>query len=143
MLPDSVILDHVAVAVPDIEQAKTFYQSLGLKFDTPHEIVASQAVETAFAAVDENCHLELLMPVGETGPIHQFLSKKGPGIHHLCFKVKDLKLMTEKLTQQGCRFLYDSAQSGANNKLINFIHPKSSGGVLIELSQDCISPEAL
>ena len=134
MLGEDSVLDHVAVAVSDLSKAKSFYELLGLKFEDKTEIVASQGVETAFAAIDQTAKLELLYPHGEDGPIHKFLDKKGPGLHHLCFRVKDVKEKTEELKTKGIKLLYEEPVAGAHNCLVNFIHPKSSGGVLIEIS---------
>jgi methylmalonyl-CoA/ethylmalonyl-CoA epimerase len=130
-----LVLDHVAIAVKDLEQAVKRYEILGLKFSTEREVVASQGVKTAFAPIDQHAHLELLMPFGESGPIHQYLQKKGEGIHHLCFRVDDIESKSRELTAQGMVLLYEKAQTGAHDCLVNFIHPKSTGGVLIEISQ--------
>ena len=128
-------LDHVAVVVGDIDQAISIYQDLGLEFSPEREIIESQGVQTAFATIDQNAHLELLTPHGENGPIHKFLERKGEGIHHLCFRVKDVTLKTEELTKKGYTLIHENPIKGANNCLVNFIHPKSTKGVLIEISQ--------
>ena len=132
-LPDGV-LDHVAVAVEDLEKSKEIYRHLGLVFDQEHEIVEAEGVETAFAPISGETNLELLSPHGEDGPIHRFLKKRGPGIHHLCFRVSDVKKTCEHLTELGYRLLKPEPTLGAGGKLVNFIHPKSTGGVLIEVS---------
>ena len=106
-----------------------------LKFLGEKEIVAEQEVETLFAQVDKNTKLELLAPLNGKGPIQQFLDKKGPGMHHLCFRVEDVVEKANELKKNGFRLLYDEPKVGAHNCLVNFIHPKSTGGVLIELSQ--------
>ncbi len=128
-------LDHVAVAVTDLDAAQAFYKSLGLVFEDKREIVASEGVITAFAPMDTHAHLELLAPHGADGPIHQYLLKKGPGIHHLCFRVPDVEAKCKELAAGGVKLIYDKPRPGANNCLVNFIHPKSTGGVLIELSE--------
>lgn len=128
-------LDHVAIAVEDLDKSQKLYELIGFQFETHREVVESQAVETAFAYVDSNSKIELLCPHGEDGPIHKFLQKNGPGIHHLCFRVSDIEAKTKELREAGLRFIYESSQSGAGGCLVNFIHPKSTGGVLIELSQ--------
>lgn len=132
-VPDGV-LDHVAVAVEDLEKAKEVYGHLGLKFNSEHEIVESEGVETAFAPIADGANLELLSPHGEDGPIHQFLKKRGPGIHHLCFRVSDVKAACEHLRGLGYQLIKPEPTIGAEGKLVNFIHPKSTGGVLIEVS---------
>lgn len=136
MLPDKdCLLDHVAIAVSDLEKSVKIYEDLGLHFAPEREVVESQGVTTAFAAIDENAHIELLCPYGEDGPIHKYIEKKGEGIHHLCFKVPDVEKKAKELRDKGYVLLYDKASMGAGNCLVNFIHPKSTGGVLIEISQ--------
>lgn len=128
-------LDHVAIAVSDIDFAQKRWEALGLTFSPEREVVESQLVTTAFAPIDEHAHVELLCPYGEGGAIKKFIEKNGEGIHHLCFKVPDVKAKMEELKTHGFRFIYEEATVGANNCLVNFIHPKSTGGVLIEISQ--------
>lgn len=130
-----LVLDHVAIAVSDLELAVKRYEILGLKFSSQREEVASQGVTTAFASLDQHAKLELLMPLGTDGPIHQYIAKKGEGIHHLCFRVDDIEAKSRELRAQGMVLLYESARPGAHQCMVNFIHPKSTGGVLIELSQ--------
>lgn len=128
-------LDHVAIAVKDLEQSIKFYQMIGIKFSAEREIITSEKVKVAFAAIDQQARLELLQSTEEDGPIAKFISKKGEGLHHLCFLVNDVAVKQTELSSQGVQFIYDKVREGANNRLINFIHPKSTGGVLIELSQ--------
>ena len=128
-------LDHVAIAVQSIDMAQKVYQAIGVDFEPEREIVESQAVRTAFGRLDQRAKLELLEPYGESGPIHRFLEKHGPGIHHLCFRVRDVAAKCEELRGCGLALVYEAPAKGAHNCLINFIHPKSTGGVLIELSQ--------
>ncbi len=130
-----LVLDHVAVAVSDLEASVQLWSDLGLKFDDKREVVEEQGVKTAFAPIDHHGHIELLEPFGESGPIHKFIEKKGPGIHHLCFKVEDVKAKGEELKKKGYILLSDAPVKGANNCLVYFLHPKSTGGVLIEISQ--------
>ena len=127
-------LDHVAIAVNDLDEGEKIYQDLGLVFNK-REIVEDQKVETSFAYIDENAHIELLKPIGNDGPISKYLEKKGPGIHHMCFRVKNVTEKSEELRNLGYTLLYDEPRTGANNCLVNFLHPKSTGGVLIEISQ--------
>ncbi len=137
MLPelDDCILDHVAIAVKDLESSVRMYTELGLSFAADREVVEEQKVKTAFAHIDVNAHIELLEPTSEQSAIHKFIEKNGPGIHHLCFKVKDVKAKQTDLISKGFRFIYPEPKVGAGNCLVNFIHPKSTGGVLIEISQ--------
>jgi methylmalonyl-CoA/ethylmalonyl-CoA epimerase len=129
------ILDHIAIAVKSIPQAKKVYQDLGLIFSQEIEEVQEQKVLTAFAQVDTNAHIELLEPTSTESTIHKFIESKGEGIHHLCFKVSDVKTKTKELIEKGYKFIYPEPQIGAGGCLVNFIHPKSTGGILIELSQ--------
>ncbi len=135
MFNKDCFLDHVAIAVKNLDIAEKVYQDLGLKFNSDRETVESQGVITAFAHVDQNAHIELLQPLNENSPIHKFIEKNGEGIHHLCFKVPDVKLKTEELKNLGYKLIYETPVVGANNCLVNFIHPKSTGGVLMEISQ--------
>lgn len=136
-LPDlkDCILDHIAIAVKSIPTAKKFYQDMGLEFAPEIEEVKDQKVFTAFAQIDHNAHIELLEPTSEESTIHKFIESKGEGIHHLCFKVPDVRSKTEELTAKGYKFIYPEPRIGAGGCLVNFMHPKSTGGVLIELSQ--------
>lgn len=130
------VLDHVAIAVKSISHSKKLYEDLGFKFWDKEEIIQSQNVKTAFANVDQHAHIELLEPLSDTGAIADFIAKKGEGIHHLAFLVDDVEKKQSEMQALGYRFVYDQPQVGANNKLINFVHPKSAGGVLIEISQE-------
>lgn len=128
-------LDHVAIASNDLEKTVKVYEDIGFTFSKEREIVESQKVKTAFAHVDENAHIEILEPTSKDSTIAKFIEKNGEGIHHLCFRVEDVKLKQKEMTEQGYRFIYSEAFVGAGNCLVNFIHPKSTGGVLIEISQ--------
>lgn len=134
-LGQDCILDHIAIAVKSISASTKIYQDLGLEFSGEIEEVKEQKVLTAFAQIDQNAHIELLEPTSEDSTIHKFIESKGEGIHHLCFKVPDVKKKTLELTQKGYKFIYPEPKIGAGGCLVNFIHPKSTGGVLIEISQ--------
>jgi methylmalonyl-CoA/ethylmalonyl-CoA epimerase len=136
-LPDlgDCVLDHIAIAVRSISSAKKVYQDMGLEFDPKIEEVRDQKVFTAFAQIDKNAHIELLEPTSQDSTIQKFIDSKGEGIHHLCFKVQDVKAKTQELTDKGYKFIYPEPRIGAGGCLVNFMHPKSTGGVLIELSQ--------
>lgn len=137
MLPqlEDCVLDHVAIAVKDLEQSIDIYTKLGLEFDDKREVVEEQKVKTAFAHIDTNAHIELLEPTSEDSAIHKFIDKNGAGIHHLCFRVKDVAAKQKELSEQGFKMIYSEPTQGAGNCLVNFIHPNSTGGVLIEISQ--------
>jgi methylmalonyl-CoA/ethylmalonyl-CoA epimerase len=136
MLPElkECKLDHVAIAVTSIDQAQKIWQDLGLKFEAARETVADQKVVTSFAAIDVNAHLELLEPTDAESPIAKFIAKNGAGIHHLCFRVSDVVAKQAEMEANGYRFIYPQARTGAGGCLVNFIHPKTTGGVLIEIS---------
>lgn len=137
MIPDlnDAVLDHIAIAVNSIDETQKVYEDLGFTFRPEREVVESQGVTTAFAKVDQNANIELLEPYGENGPIHKYIEKKGTGIHHICFRVKDVRKTCADLKAKGYRLLNEEPIVGAHNCLVNFIHPKSTGGVLIEVSE--------
>jgi methylmalonyl-CoA/ethylmalonyl-CoA epimerase len=132
---ENCVLDHIAIAVKNIQNAKKIYEDMGLVFSPDIEEVKEQMVLTAFAQVDQNAHIELLEPTSENSAIFKFIESKGEGIHHLCFKVADVRAKTSELTAKGYKFIYPEPRIGAGGCLVNFIHPKSAGGVLIEISQ--------
>lgn len=136
---EDAVLDHIAIAVKNLDLAQKVYEDIGFKFWPKREVVLSQKVETAFAHVDKHAHIELLCPTEESGAIHDFIQKKGEGIHHMAFLVNDIIQKSEELRNKGYKLIYETPQKGANNKLINFIHPKSTGGVLIEISQESLA----
>jgi len=130
-----VVLDHVAIAVNKIDDAIIFWESLGLKFSDQREEVPTQQVITAFAQIDHNSHIELLEPTSDTSTIAQFIQKKGTGIHHMSFRTKDVKAKQSEMEAKGMKFIYPTPVPGAGNTLVNFIHPKSTGGVLVEIAE--------
>lgn len=129
------VLDHIAIAVNSLNEGKKVYEDLGFHFHEEVEIVESQKVKTQFAPIDENSRIELLEPTDETSTIHEYIQKKGTGIHHLCFKVSDVVEKQKELVAKGYKMIYPNPVEGAGNCLVNFVHPKSTGGVLIEISQ--------
>lgn len=135
MLPElkDCLLDHIAIAVSSLDRIK-IWEDLGLKFEAKRELVADQGVTTAFAPIDQHAHVELLEPTGPDTPIGKFITTKGEGLHHLCFKVSDVAAKQKEMEAKGYRFIYPAARPGAGGCMVNFIHPKSTGGVLIEIS---------
>ncbi|NOT78521.1 MAG: methylmalonyl-CoA epimerase [Bacteriovoracaceae bacterium] len=127
-------LDHVAIAVSNLDHAQKIWEDLGLSFNPVREEVKSQQVTTAFANIDEHAHIELVCPIDNQGPIQKFIDKNGEGIHHMSFKVLDVEKKTEELKLLGYKMIYDKPVEGANNCLVNFVHPKSTGGVLVEIA---------
>jgi methylmalonyl-CoA/ethylmalonyl-CoA epimerase len=128
-------IEHIGIAVSNLEEAiKTYEQLLG----TPcykQEEVSSEGVKTAFFQVGES-KIELLEATTETSPIATFITKKGQGIHHIAFDVTDIESSMAELKDQGFQLLNEQPKSGADNKLVAFLHPKSSNGVLVELCQE-------
>lgn len=135
MLPElkDCVLDHIAIAVSSFDRIKV-WEDLGLTFEAKRELVADQGVTTAFAPIDQHAHIELLLPTGADTPIGKFITSKGEGLHHLCFKVSDVVAKQKEMEAKGYRFIYPAARPGAGGCMVNFIHPKSTGGVLIEIS---------
>lgn len=129
-----VALDHIAIAVPDLDKAiARFMNDFGLTFKgTDH--VESAKTSTAFFPLPETS-IELVHPLNGEGPIAKYLEKKGGGLHHLCFRSDDLDADIARLTEKGYQFLSDAPTIGAHNCRVIFIHPKSCDGVLIELNQ--------
>lgn len=127
-------LDHIAIAVPDLQKAITrFMEDFGLTFKG-QEDVESAKTSTAFFPLD-NTQIELVHPLNGEGPIQKYLEKKGGGMHHLCFRSDNIEEDIERLTAKGYQFLSDAPTIGAHNCKVIFIHPKSCDGVLIELNQ--------
>ena len=129
-------LNHVAIAVPDLEAATLKYRDgLGARV-TPPQDLPEHGVTVVFVELD-NTKVELLHPLGENSPIAAFLEKNpSGGIHHICFEVSDLKAAAEKLSQEGARILGDGVpKTGAHGLPVLFLHPKDFDGTLIELEE--------
>lgn len=128
------VVDHIGIAVPNIEEALKFWAA-GLQIEVTHrEEVASQKVKTAFLPIG-GTNIELLEPTDEDSPIAKAMEKRGPGIHHLCFEVADIHAALKHLAAQGVALINPEPVPGAHGKMVAFVHPKSTGGILIELSQ--------
>jgi len=127
-------LDHVAIAVTNLEETLKFYEeSLGLtRLDI--EVVEEQGVRVAKLEVG-NTHIELLEPLSPDSPVGKFLAQRGPGLHHICIGVDDIKGRLDCLKEKGTRLIDQEPKIGAGGAKIAFVHPKSTGGVLLELSQ--------
>ncbi|MHB1262663.1 MAG: methylmalonyl-CoA epimerase [Thermoplasmatota archaeon] len=131
-------VDQVSVAVENLDDATRIYEGiLGLKA-THDETVEDQGVKTRFFPVAKSgAVVEALLALGPDTPVGKFLAKRGPGVHHIAFRVDDLDAELARLKRQGVRMIDETPRRGADNKRIAFIHPKETGGVLIEL---CESP---
>ena len=127
-------LDHIAIAVPDLEKAITrFMSDFGLPFEGTEEVLAAKTT-TAFFPLPATS-IELVHPLGGEGPIATYLEKRGGGIHHLCFRTDDIDSDVARLKTKGYQFIGDEPTPGAHGARVIFIHPKSCDGVLSELSQ--------
>jgi methylmalonyl-CoA/ethylmalonyl-CoA epimerase len=126
-------LDHIGIAVESLDEGVAFYQALGLELEGVEE-VAEQGVKVGFLPVGDP-RIELLEPTGESSPIAKHLERRGPGLHHICVRVDDIRAAMKGLSENGYRLLSDEPQRGAHDCLVCFVHPKSTGGVLLELSQ--------
>ena len=133
-------IEHIGIAVKDIKASNLLFEKL---FGEPHyktEAVASEGVKTSFFKVGEN-KIELLEATNDDSPIAKFINKKGEGIHHIAFDVDDIGVEIKRLQKEGFKVLNEIPKKGADNKLVAFLHPKSTNGVLIELCQERINKE--
>lgn len=127
-------LDHIAIAVPDLEKSiRRFMDDFGLDY-RGQEDVAEAKTSTAFFALPPTS-IELVHPLNGEGPIAKYLEKKPGGLHHLCFRSDDIDADVARLRDKGYQFLSDAPMPGAHGCRVIFIHPKSCDGVLIEISQ--------
>jgi methylmalonyl-CoA/ethylmalonyl-CoA epimerase len=127
-------VEHIGIAVSDMKTAGTIYEKLLNTTIYKTERVEREGVETAFLQTGPN-KIELLQALNDDSPIAKFIAKKGEGIHHIAFEVDDIVAEMQRLKQEGFVLLGDEPKPGADNKLVCFVHPKSAGGVLIELCQ--------
>jgi len=126
-------IDHIGIAVRSIAEARTFYEALGLEV-TSIEEVPQEGVRVAMIPCGESL-IELLEPISPESPIARFLEKRGPGIHHLCLAADDVAAADVALRAAGVELLRPEATEGAGGTRVNFVHPKSASGVLVELAE--------
>jgi len=127
-------LDHIGIAVGDLDEALKFYRdALGLEIEAPEE-VASQRVRAHFIPAGE-CAIELLEATADDSPIAKYVAKRGPGIHHITLRVDDIGTVLARLKAKGVRLIDDAPRPGAHGSLVAFIHPASTHGVLVELKE--------
>lgn len=127
-------LDHIGIAIKSIEDTlKVYEDALGIKC-ARKEVVEEQKVITAFLPVGDT-EVELLASTSEDGPIFKFIEKKGEGLHHLAFRVDNIENTLEQLKAKGIRLIDEKPRMGAGGAKIAFIHPKSTNGVLVEISE--------
>lgn len=131
-------IEHIGIAVRDLKTAGNLYEQLLNIPIYKIEEVPGEGVKTAFLQTGPN-KIELLEALSADSPIAKFIDKKGEGIHHIAFEVEDIKAEMERLKAQGFVLLSDEPKPGADNKLVCFVHPKSAGGVLVELVQERIT----
>lgn len=128
-------IEHIGIAVFNLKQANSLYQSLLGVAPYKTESVESEGVKTSFFKVG-NSKIELLEATNDTGAIAKFISKKGEGIHHIAFEVTNILSEIKRLEKEGFKIINPIPKKGADNKLVVFLHPKTTNGVLIELCQE-------
>jgi methylmalonyl-CoA/ethylmalonyl-CoA epimerase len=127
-------IDHIGVAVEDIDAALALYER-DLAIELVHrETVESQGVEAVLLDVGEN-HVELLAPLGPDTPVGRFLAKKGPGIHHIAYQTADIDAELARLKAAGLRLIDEEARTGIRGSRVAFLHPAATGGVLTEITE--------
>ncbi len=127
-------IDHVGVAVASVDEGLEIYgETMGLEL-VHREVVEDQGVEAALLDVGGS-HVELLAPLSDDTPVGKFLAKKGPGLHHVAYRVEDIDQTLSDLNDQGVRMLDEVARRGIRDSMVAFVHPSATGGVLTELVQ--------
>jgi methylmalonyl-CoA epimerase len=129
-----VQIDHLGIAVKSLTKAKAIYETLGLAV-SPEETIEHEQVRLVMVPVGES-RIELLEATSQDSTIARFISKRGEGLHHVCLKVPDLSAAVAKLKQDGVRLVSEEIKTGAGGHKYVFVHPSSSGGVLLELVQE-------
>jgi len=127
-------IDHIGIAVRSIDEARKLYEALGLSV-TGIEEVPHEGVRVAMIACGAS-HIELLEPLSDDSPVAKFLEKRGPGVHHLCLASGDVRADDARLREAGFQVLRPEPTRGAGGCWVQFVHPKSTGGVLLELSEE-------
>ena len=133
-------IEHIGIVVKDIKASNKLFEKL---LGAPHhkiENVESEGVKTSFFKVGNN-KIELLEATHENSPIAKFISKKGEGVHHIAFEVDDIEKEIKRLQKEGFQIINQSPKKGADNKMVAFLHPKTTNGVLIELCQEIVNKE--
>jgi methylmalonyl-CoA/ethylmalonyl-CoA epimerase len=134
-------IDHVGIAVADLDAAIEFYSSTYGMTLAHEEVNEEQGVREAMMAVgDSGSCIQLLAPLSEESTIAKFLDRSGPGIQQMAYRVTDVDAVSATLRERGLRLLYDEPRRGTAGSRINFIHPKDAGGVLVELVEPAASP---
>lgn len=128
-------IEHIGIAVKDLKTSIPLFEKLLNTLCYKKETVESEAVETAFFKTGEN-KIELVANQGDGGVIDKFIEKRGEGIHHIAFDVENIEVEMKRLVDEGFVLLNEKPKNGADNKLVCFLHPKHTNGVLIELCQE-------
>lgn len=128
-------IEHLGIAVKDLDASAKMYEALLGKASYKTEKVESEGVTTMFFQLGES-KIELLEASNSDSPIAKFIEKRGEGIHHIAYDVEDIEKEISRLKEEGFEMIHDVPKNGADNKRIAFLHPKSSGGVLVELCQE-------
>jgi len=128
-------IEHIGIAVKDAEKSEAIFNALLNQTPYKREVVESEMVQTIFYLNGPN-KIELLQGLSEDSAITKFIEKKGEGIHHIAFAVDDIYAELERLKKEGFQLIHEVPKKGADNKLIAFLHPKGTNGVLIELCQE-------
>jgi methylmalonyl-CoA/ethylmalonyl-CoA epimerase len=127
-------VDHIGVAVEDLDAAIALHEEAYGMAVAHREVVEEQGVEAVLLDVGEN-HVELLRPLNRKTPVGRFLSKRGPGLHHVAYQVTDVQATLDTLRGRGLRLIDDAPRTGIRGSRVAFLHPDSSGGVLTEIVQ--------
>ena len=134
-------IDHVGVAVADLDAAIAFYRdTLGMEL-AHEEVNEEQGVREAMMSVGgSGSHIQLLAPLTPESTIAKFLDRSGPGVQQVAYRVDDVEAVSRVLRERGLRLLYDEPRRGTSNSRVNFIHPKDAGGILVELVEPAAEP---
>jgi methylmalonyl-CoA/ethylmalonyl-CoA epimerase len=127
-------VDHIGVAVEDLDGALALYERDYAMTLVHREVISEQGVEAALLDVGEN-HVELLAPLAPDTPVGRFLAKRGPGIHHVAYQVADIEATLASLREAGLRLIDEQPRTGIRDSRVAFLHPAASGGVLTEIVQ--------
>jgi len=127
-------IEHVAIATQSLEEAAPFWRDIIGLNRRKREVLESEGVTVDIYHTDRG-KVELLSGLGKHSPIDKFLQKKGPGIHHLCFEVENIENAIKEMREKGIRLVYEKPKRGTEGYSITFIHPESTGGILVELCQ--------
>ncbi|MFC8503468.1 methylmalonyl-CoA epimerase [Pedococcus sp. NPDC057267] len=129
-------IDHVGIAVRDLDEAIAFYRdTFGMELAHEEENEEQGVREAMMAVGGSGSHVQLLAPLTPESTIAKFLEKSGPGVQQVAYRVEDLEAVSQVLRDRGLRLLYDEPRRGTSNSRVNFIHPRDAGGVLVELVQ--------